>query len=280
MFAVMGDDHLDKALDVACGTGLSTVALANHARVPVGVDSVQAMVQSALRASNTFYALAAAEQLPFHAKMFDLLTVSSGVHWFDQPTFFAEAARVLVPSGWIGIYDHFFVGSADEPAIDEWLKHDYAERYPAPPRAAMADRPLHTPKEFAEVEAIEYNDPIAFTHDELVAYLLSHSNTIVAATAGRETQQQTEEWLRIETEQWFGDPDRRTFLFRGAARCLVLGLSEVETAFDLARLRRDEFDPDRTARKEQLVSRSGSVDGRVSDLAHLPLRPYGLAVTK
>ena len=86
----------------------------------------------------------------------------------------------------------------------------------------MADRPLHTPYDFSEVEAFEYDDPILFTHDELVAYLLSHSNTIAAATAGRETQQETEKWLRSETEQWFGGHDRRTFLFRGAVRCLQL----------------------------------------------------------
>lgn len=222
ILSVVGMESVGLALDVACGTGLSTSALADRARAAIGVDSVEAMVRIAKPVPNALYALAAAERLPFGPETFDLLTVSSGVHWFDQEAFFAEAARVLTSQGWLAIYDHFFEGSDDEPAIDTWLERQYARRYPPPPRAARADRTELVPAQFDEVESFEYDDPIAFTHDQLVSYLLSQSNTIVPATEGRERPEETESWLRTETARWFDPRDTRTFKFRAAGRCFRL----------------------------------------------------------
>jgi ubiquinone/menaquinone biosynthesis C-methylase UbiE len=222
MVKAIGAGPFERGLDIGCGTGLSTLALASHASLAVGVDSVEEMLRHAIPGPNAAYCSAAAEHLPLAAGTFEVVTVSSGVHWFDQRAFFAEAARVLVRRGWIGIYDHIFVGARDEPAIDVWLNDDYAQRYPSPPRFARAGTPLHAASRFREVAAFEYEDPITFTHDELVAYLLSHSNTIVPATAGRESEEETEAWLRSESARWFEPPEDRTFLFRGAVRCLRL----------------------------------------------------------
>lgn len=224
IFGVVGEERVSRALDVACGTGLSTLALASRAELAIGVDAIEAMIRPARSAPNAVYTVAEAERLPFTSHTFDVLTVASGVHWFDQEVFFAEAARVLRARGWLAIYDHFFKGSVDEPAMDNWLRHEYAQRYPAPPRAARTDRQIFVSDDFIEVEAFEYDDRISFTQDELVAYLLSQSNTITPAAEGRETTQETETWLRIETAQWFQARHDRSFLFRGAARCLRLGI--------------------------------------------------------
>lgn len=220
IFSILQRERVHRALDVACGTGLSTVALSERADLAVGVDPVESMVRLAPSSQNTVLALGEAEKLPFPSDAFELVTVSSGVHWFDQETFFAEAARVLVSRGWLAIYDHFFEGCPDERDIDAWLSQRYETRYPPPPRAARADRPTLATPDFIEVAAFEYDDPISFTQDELVAYLLSHSNTIAPATQQRETTLQTETWLREETGRWFRTAHNRTFLFRGAVRSL------------------------------------------------------------
>ena len=39
-----------------------------------------------------------AESLPFKSSSVQLITVSQAAHWFDLPTFYKEADRVLVPS--------------------------------------------------------------------------------------------------------------------------------------------------------------------------------------
>lgn len=220
--AIRNRGSIKCGLDLGCGTGLSTVALAECVPLVVGIDITEAMLRMTSPRDNTFYVCAAAERLPLGSGSCDFLTVSSAIHWFDQQAFFAEAARVLLPGGCLAIYDHFFRGARDEPVMNEWLENDYATRYPRPQRGLGADKLIRAPSTFVEIESFEYDDPIAFTHDELIAYLLSHSNTIAAVRNKRETSDETREWLRGETGRWFDPPHRRTFVFRGVVHCLSL----------------------------------------------------------
>src|SRR5262249_8951027 len=98
---MVGASDLDRAVDVACGTGMSTVALAEHATTVVGVDVSAEMMRSARPAAGAHYLLGRAERLPFRPGSFAAATCCSGVHWFDQPRFFAELHRVLRPGGWV-----------------------------------------------------------------------------------------------------------------------------------------------------------------------------------
>lgn len=161
---IVGSTRVELGLDVACGTGLSTIALADIAEFVVGTDNVEAMVRLGSRPPRARFAVAAAEDLPFQVNSFDALTVSSGIHWFDQRQFFAEAARVLRPGSWLAIYDHFFVAPIDQPDMEDWLRNRYAKKYPPPPRGARAEMALDIPKQFTEIGALEYDDSIEFTH--------------------------------------------------------------------------------------------------------------------
>jgi SAM-dependent methyltransferase len=219
IFEKLRRSTVSRALDVAAGTGLSTVALAERAEVVVGVDSTEAMIRLARPAANVVYAVAKAEGLPFLTGVFELMTVSSGVHWFDQQAFFAEVQRVLKPKGYLAIYDHFFDGAKNEPDINAWLQHGYLERYPTPPRGATVERQVAAPPDFTEIATFEYDDPIQFSQQELVAYLLSQSNTIRASIEGEETMEETTSWLMAQTASWFQGA-QQLFLFRGTVRCL------------------------------------------------------------
>src|SRR6187549_2325954 len=77
------DKKLNNALDIACGTGLSTKALLEIATNVYGTDMSQEMLNFALQKDKINYSVASAEQQPFADSNFDLITVSSGVHWFD-----------------------------------------------------------------------------------------------------------------------------------------------------------------------------------------------------
>src|SRR4051794_37084511 len=99
IFAMLGVESAARALDVACGTGMSTVALADRVQDVVGVDRSPDMLAFAPRAERVHYAFSAAEALPFERASFDGVTTCSGVHWFDQPRFFAECRRVLRADG-------------------------------------------------------------------------------------------------------------------------------------------------------------------------------------
>ena len=129
---VLGDSRPGRALDVACGTGLSTRALVELGIPAVGVDVVPAMVAAA-RAAGLPVAVAAAEALPVRDASVDLVTVSSGVHWFDPARFGAEAARVLRPGGALLLYEHAGADLPGEPAYRDWLRGTYLARHPPPP---------------------------------------------------------------------------------------------------------------------------------------------------
>src|SRR5262249_39323665 len=107
---LVGTSDVDRALDVACGTGMSTVALAGFAKRVVGLDVSREMLRVAPAVANVTYMLGSAETLAFTPDSFDAVTCSSGIHWFDQGRFYAELRRVVRPGGWIGLYDHYFMG--------------------------------------------------------------------------------------------------------------------------------------------------------------------------
>ncbi len=65
VFEMIGQNEVRTALDVACGTGLSTIALTDRAVLVVGVDSVAAMVHLVKPEDNTLFTLANAEAIPF-----------------------------------------------------------------------------------------------------------------------------------------------------------------------------------------------------------------------
>jgi len=100
---------LDKALDIACGTGLSTKALLEIATHVYGTDASQEMLNLAAHTDKINYSVASAEQQPFSDNSFDLITVSSGVHWFDIDKFLIEANRLLKSKSWLVLYENYFI---------------------------------------------------------------------------------------------------------------------------------------------------------------------------
>lgn len=90
-----------RVLDVGCGTGNVTRALAERGADAWGVDPSEEMLAQARRASRpgTAFERAAAEQLPFEDGWFERAVLRLVVHLLDRPRAFRELARVLVPGG-------------------------------------------------------------------------------------------------------------------------------------------------------------------------------------
>lgn len=167
------------ALDVACGTGLSTRALAALGIPAVGLDPVPAMVARARADTGLPFVVGAAEALPVAEESVDLVTVSSGVHWFDPDRFAAEAARVLRPGGTLLLYEHAGADLPDQPAFRDWLRGTYLRRHPSPPRGAMADA-FDGRGRFRLQAEDRWADEVTFDRAGFAAYLLSQSNLLGA----------------------------------------------------------------------------------------------------
>jgi ubiquinone/menaquinone biosynthesis C-methylase UbiE len=101
-----------RVLDVATGAGHTALAFAPHVAKVTATDITEEMLREArkLAASrglaNVRTLLAKAEDLPFPDASFDLVVCRLAAHHFDDMKgFAAEAYRMLMPGGMIGIVD-------------------------------------------------------------------------------------------------------------------------------------------------------------------------------
>ena len=194
--ASLWDGPLDRGLDVACGTGHSAVALLPFAKEVVAVDPSRAMLSHARSRSRIRYVRAAAERLPFVDKSFDLVSVSLGIHWFDEPAFLEEAHRVLRAAGWLFVYDSGFpevMKGAD--GFARWLGL-YRDRFPAPSRADFRLQDGWVSRRgFETVRAESFVLTRECDFDSFAAYVVTQSRIVWALTGGLETGDAIRTWL-------------------------------------------------------------------------------------
>jgi SAM-dependent methyltransferase len=113
-------------LDLGCGGGHVTFAVAPHVREVVACDLSPEMldvVQCAARErglANVMTRQGVAEQLPFADASFDMvMSRYSAHHWRDVSAGLAEAARVLKPGGVAAFVDSVSPGT---PLLDTYLQ--------------------------------------------------------------------------------------------------------------------------------------------------------------
>jgi SAM-dependent methyltransferase len=109
-----GDLRGRRVLDVGCGTGTLTAALAERVAARVwGVEPSREMLAVARRRAGRTVGLKEghAESLPFRDAWFERVVMVLVAHLVHRPVAFAEALRVLVPGGRLVIatfaHEHF-----------------------------------------------------------------------------------------------------------------------------------------------------------------------------
>ena len=207
---------LAQALDVACGTGQSTMALTAIADNVVGTDLSPEMLAQAIIHPQVEYRQSAAESISLPNSSFDLITVSLAFHWFDRTRFLAEANRLLRPDSWLVIYNNYFSGVMPENSrFQQWNCEVYRARYPTPARHNQPLTGSETEQHgfrFAHRES--YTNDIIFTAAELADYLMTQSNVIAAVEQGTATSESVYQWLVGELNALMGEP-KGTFPFGG-----------------------------------------------------------------
>lgn len=126
------------ALDVACGPGHLTLALARRGCRAASVDLAPETLRVALRrlaalpGAGRGLACARAGALPFRDRSFDLCLCRSAFHHLTDPAAaLAEMARVTRPGGRVATLDHV---SSEDAAEAAW--HNQVERLRDPSHAA------------------------------------------------------------------------------------------------------------------------------------------------
>lgn len=107
----------DRAWDCATGNGQAAVACAKYFSQVEATDLSAEQIQHSSAHPRIKYSVCPAEHTPFGDSSFDLITVATAVHWFDQKKFFQEVDRILKPGGILAIWGYSFFNI--EPAIDE-----------------------------------------------------------------------------------------------------------------------------------------------------------------
>lgn len=115
-----------RVLDMGCGAGHASFAVAPHVREVVAYDLAAPMLETVAKAA-TERGLAsvrtqqgAAEALPFDDASFDwAISRMSAHHWRDVPRALAEVRRVLKPGGRLMFID---IAGIDDPLFDTHIQ--------------------------------------------------------------------------------------------------------------------------------------------------------------
>ena len=204
------DTPVARALDVGCGTGLSSLALLALAREVVGVDASMAMLRRARGAPAVRYAASAAEALPFADAAFDLVVACGSIDWVDRERFLPQAARLLRPGGFLVPLDFGDRGASDEvPALEPWYRGVFLEAFPFPP----ARDPIVTPEEavrhgFTGPERHDFECAWRFTARRYASFLMTESSIVAAIEYGSRHAEDVDAWLEAEVRRLFGDAPR------------------------------------------------------------------------
>ncbi len=208
-------------VDVACGTGQCSVALAELVGEVRAFDSSAAMLTHARPHQRVRYALAPAEALPLPDGCADVMTAFMAFHWFERDAFLAEARRVLKPGGVLAVCNSWFTGEMKwRPAFHLWAEK-YYRRFPSPPRERRSFGPNEARAGGFSFQAERWTHPVKLKRNALVAYLLSQSNALKALDEGTQTEGQLAAQLHAELAHLLPEGEVGEFVF--GAEVWVLG---------------------------------------------------------
>jgi len=205
-----GCARFGSALDVGCGTGLSTRALAEISDWVAGVDNSAGMLALAPKLPNVVYQQAAAESLPYPPACFDLVTVCQAFHWFDQDKFLREAHRVLKPRSWLLIYNNVFLGAMRGcPEFKRWMDEVYLKKYLTTPRARKKLTADYADENgFVLAHAENYPNEISLSRGQLAGFFQSQSNVIAFVEQGNENIADVAAWIDQGLAPFFAESPR------------------------------------------------------------------------
>ena len=210
------------ALDVGCGAGVSTKALAGFAKSCIGLEPAEAMLKWAPAiAPSADFVVGTAEAMPLRDRAVDLITAAGTLNYANLDLFFPEAARVLMPHGVLVVYD-FSPGRnfRNATSLDEWFSAFYT-RYPPP---ANEGRQL-SPDILSELSSgfrvrahHQFEIGITLMPDFYLDYVMTETNVASAVRRGVPHSEIRSWCARTLAPVWNGV--EREVLFRGYFACM------------------------------------------------------------
>lgn len=98
-------ERFELGLDVGCGTGYSSIALANYCTNVVGVDPSKEMLDKSFQHPIITYQLIDSNTLNFDSEIFDIITFAGSLYYAKSQAILDETVRVANKNCRIIIYD-------------------------------------------------------------------------------------------------------------------------------------------------------------------------------
>ena len=224
----LGETRPNRALDIGCGTGLSTAPLHSVASRVVGIDASAAMLAEASKRTRIAWVRGRGETLPFRARAFNLVTMGFAFHWCEPVALLAELRRVLAPAGHLAVYDHHLAGHMEgELRFTAWFE-SYCERFPTPPRHPVFEST--SADGFIPVSSERFQHLVPLTREALARYVCSQSNVLAVVEGGGTTMEAAEAEMAAGLEPFFAGRSPVRVTYRGVLD--VLGLKSGDAAAD------------------------------------------------
>jgi SAM-dependent methyltransferase len=210
-----------RALDLGCGTGLSSLALLDLAERVVAIDASLDMLRHARRADGVRYVACGAETPAFREGTFDLVVACGSMDWVDRAQFMPRAAELVESGGWLVSLDFGDTGrSAEIPGLAHWYDEVFLRAYPRPP----ASDPMITADEaerhgFAAPAFLDFVSCCPFAAAQYADFLMTESSVIAAVEYGGKAEGEVLAWLEGEIAPLFG-PGPRPVTFAGYIQAL------------------------------------------------------------
>jgi SAM-dependent methyltransferase len=175
-----------RALDIGCGAGLSSAALAPVARTVVGLEPALPMLAHRHAvAPGAWFVAGRAEDLPFADASFDLVTAAGAINYTNLDGFLPELARVLAPSGVFVVYDFSAARRlAGRPGLHEWYGA-FERRFPPPGGYDLDVRTIPWASRGLRLDAVEpFVVSLPMTLEAYLRYVMSEAGVEVALAGG------------------------------------------------------------------------------------------------
>jgi SAM-dependent methyltransferase len=203
-------ERAEHALDVGCGAGLSTAALAPLARRVTGVEPIGVMLtHRRVVAPDASFVVGQAENLPFAAGSFDLVAAAGSLNYAHLPSALAEISRVLTRDGTFLLYD-FSPGrrTAGGDALATWFAA-FEERFPWPDGWQSFDVRELPLGEYG-LRLLDYaavDTELTMDFDTYLRCMLSETNVEAAIASGASSAAAARDWCGETLEPVFADGD-------------------------------------------------------------------------
>jgi SAM-dependent methyltransferase len=167
-----------RAWDCACGSGQATLDLAERFETVIATDGSAQQIAAAKPHPRVTYAVARAEASDIDSTSLDVVAVAQGLHWFDRPAFYAEARRVLRPSGVLAVWT-YGIPRLNDASLDRAMQAFYWETvgpYWPPERRYVEDGYRSIDFPFDELTAPSFSMRENWTLPQFIGYLRSWSS--------------------------------------------------------------------------------------------------------